>query len=84
MTGRIKLTKDKFYAHDDGLIIICDDWEQLTQQILDDQPKLDKIIKYAKNLVYSNPHISWQIKQLLRDAPPKPVTNPIGEKSLDG
>lgn len=71
VTESIKLTEDKFYAHDDGLIIICDDWEQLTQQILNNQAKLEKITKYAKNLVYSNPHISWQLKQMLRDPPPK-------------
>lgn len=38
--------------------------------ILDNKEKLDKITAFAKNLVYSNPHVSWQLKQLLRNAPP--------------
>lgn len=44
------------------------------KQILDDHQKIDKITAFAKNLVYSNPHVSWQLKQLLRSAPPKTVT----------
>jgi len=62
--------------------------------ILESQIKLEKITAFAMNLVYSNPHISWQLKQLLRNAPPKTVTYHITcskcsfeidfkEKSLD-
>lgn len=51
------------------------DWDGVDRAtlkiILDSQIKLEKITKYAKNLIYSNPHISWQLKQMLRDTPSK-------------
>jgi len=54
------------------------DWDGLhnetIKQILENEIKLEKITKFAMNLVYANPHISWQLKQLLHNAPPKTVT----------
>jgi len=54
------------------------DWDgidvETLKTILDSQSKIEKITAFAKNLVYSNPHVSWQLKQLLRNAPPKTVT----------
>lgn len=44
--------------------------------ILDSQIKIEKITAFAKNLAYSNPHVSWQLKQLLRDAPEPEPTKP--------
>lgn len=88
MTERIKLTEDDIgIGHVQGgvsvrfcslegeeIVWTIEKAQQLKQQILDDQTKIDKITAYAKNLAYSNPHISWQLKQLLRNAPPKMVT----------
>jgi len=49
------------------------DWDgvhdKVMKVILDNRDKLDKITKFAMNLVYANPHISWQLKQLLKDEP---------------
>lgn len=77
MDKRTKLTEDNIYWSGEyhHLTILCDskDYDQLKQQILDDSKKLEKITAFAKNLVYSNPHVSWQLKQLLRDAPPEPA-----------
>jgi len=50
-----------------------DELDDVLKQILDNQLKLDKITIYARKLVYANPAISWQLKQLLRDDAPKTV-----------
>jgi len=46
-----------------------DDYKVLKPMYSKLEEKLDKITKFAMNLSYSNPHVSWQLKQLLRDAP---------------
>ncbi len=38
----IKLTVDNCFAHDVGLLIKCDNWEELEKQILDDYEKARK------------------------------------------
>jgi len=66
MTERVKLTKEFFEGlHEHTWILDEDDITLL----LDNQEKLDKITKFAKNLSYSNPHVSWQLKELLKDSP---------------
>lgn len=86
MTERIKLTKENFnvinYYHSDKPAIKCS--QEFMKQILDDHAKIEKITAYAKNLVYSNPHISWQLKQLLRDTPPKEKANQTKGDSSHG
>lgn len=54
-----------------GFAIEYDKRDELVKQILGNQAKLEKITAFAKNLVSSNPHISWQLKQLLLDTPTK-------------
>jgi len=36
------LTKDKCFAADHGLLIICDDWEKETKELLKNQEKAEK------------------------------------------
>jgi len=36
-------------------------------EVLAKAEKIDKITAFAKNLTYSNTHVSWQLKQLLKD-----------------
>jgi len=49
------------------------DWDgvhdKVMKVILDHKDKLDKITEYAKKLAYSQPAISWQLKQLLKEEP---------------
>lgn len=45
------------------------DQEKIHKQILDNQKKLDIIENYAQKLVYMQPAISWQLKQIIRSEP---------------
>lgn len=50
------------------------DWDGVSHEtmkiILSNKDKLDKITKFSMNLVYSTPHVAWQLKQLLKDPEP--------------
>ena len=67
MTKRITLTEDNIIESSINEVHIYTkgDNGNLKQQILDDYDKIDKITKFAKELAYSNPHTSWQLKKLL-------------------
>jgi len=47
------------------------DWDgvhdAVMKVILSNKEKIEKITAFAKKLAYSNPHVSWQLKQLLKD-----------------
>ena len=48
-----EIKKENCFAHDIGLLIKTDDWEQLQQQILQDQ-KLRKLIEKVKDYALRN------------------------------
>ena len=49
----IEIKEENCFAHDIGLLIKTDDWEQLQQQILQDQ-KLRKLIEKVKDYALRN------------------------------
>lgn len=45
-----EIKKENCYAHDVGLLIKCDDWEQVEQQILQDQKLRESLKKTIKEI----------------------------------
>jgi len=59
----LEIKKEDCYAHDIGLLIKTDDWEQLQQQILQDQKLRGVIEKNIKNLptqIKNSPTLVWR------------------------